>query len=347
MDWTKPEYSKRSIDAAGRTLVAQGPLFVDEFVNALQVVNNWRSSHAFPLNTMQVNLRRKSSEITDKSFVAQRIKRRSSIEHKLERYETLNLSQMQDIGGCRAVLSTVGQVERLVDIYKGSNIKHRLVHDVDYIVHPKDSGYRSRHLIYRYYSDRNETYNDLKIEIQLRSARQHAWATAVETVGTFTRQALKSSQGEEDWLRFFALMGTVIASRENRPTVPNTPANMNVLKDELKDHVNRLEIVNRLQAFSRTVQITYERELRKHNQYFLLQLDSKNTRLSITAFPKQEIELATMAYSSAEEEASGGNAGDVVLVSAESLDGLRRAYPNYFLDTSLFLREVRSFLRNG
>jgi hypothetical protein len=40
-------------------------------------------------------------------------------------------------------------------------------------------------------------YNDLKIEMQLRSQYQHAWATAVETVGTFIGQALKSSIGPE------------------------------------------------------------------------------------------------------------------------------------------------------
>ena len=50
----------------------------------------------------------------------------------------------------------------------------------DYITTPKDSGYRGVHLIYRYYSDKNETFNGLKIEVQIRTALQHAWATAVD-----------------------------------------------------------------------------------------------------------------------------------------------------------------------
>jgi ppGpp synthetase/RelA/SpoT-type nucleotidyltranferase len=74
----------------------------------------------------------------------------------------------------------------------------------DYILSPKNSGYRSVHLLYKYNSDKKapSIYNGLFIEVKIRSRLQHAWATAVETVVTFLQQALKSSQGEEEWLRF-------------------------------------------------------------------------------------------------------------------------------------------------
>ncbi len=39
--------------------------------------------------------------------------------------------------------------------------------------------------------------------MQIRTAVQHSWATAVEVVGAFTAQSLKSSQGNEKWLDFF------------------------------------------------------------------------------------------------------------------------------------------------
>ena len=89
----------------------------------------------------------------------------------------------------------------------------------DYISAPKASGYRGVHLMYRYKSDKKKTiYNDLKIEMQIRSRYQHAWATAVETVGIFVGQALKTSMGDDRWLRFFALMGSAIAIREKTTT---------------------------------------------------------------------------------------------------------------------------------
>ena len=44
-----------------------------------------------------------------------------------------------------------------------------------------------------------------KVELQLRTRLQHAWATANEIVGTFRREELKSGEGGPDWLRYFVL----------------------------------------------------------------------------------------------------------------------------------------------
>ena len=40
-------------------------------------------------------------------------------------------------------------------------------------------------------------HDDLRIEMQIRTKLQHIWATAVETMGTFLGQALKSRQGDQ------------------------------------------------------------------------------------------------------------------------------------------------------
>ena len=98
-------------------------------------------------------------------------------------------------------------------------------------------------MIYEYHSDKKTTYNSLKIELQIRSLLQHIWATAVETVGTFTSQTLKASQGEKDWLRFFSLIEQLPSSiKEKRPTVPNTPSSVDDLLKELKFYAERLEV---------------------------------------------------------------------------------------------------------
>ncbi len=57
-----------------------------------------------------------------------------------------------------------------------SRIKHKRVTKKDYIGHPRESGYRGVHLVYRYFSDRKTTavYNDMKIEMQIRSQLQHS-----------------------------------------------------------------------------------------------------------------------------------------------------------------------------
>ena len=338
MEWTRPQYTKEEIDAAGQALVnghAYTTLSIEE---PLTTVNNWRSSHAFPLNTMQMNLREKSKQIGSGSIVAQRIKRLSSIESKLRRFDWLSLSKMQDLGGCRAVVRSVDCADRLVDAYQTSRIKHRLLRADDYVNTPKKSGYRGHHLVYGYFSDRKDTYNGLKIELQIRSNLQHVWATAVETVGTFTEQELKSSQGEKDWLRFFTLMSSVFAHRENRPIVPNTPEKYVDLLDELQHYAKELNVITRLNAYRQATRVLSDKAKLKNVRYFLLQLDRVNRKIRVQRFGRSDFHRASEAYLDAEGRET---AGDVVLVSVESLASLKRAYPNYFLDIRRFLQEVR------
>lgn len=237
------------------------------------------------------------------------------------------------------MVATIAQVDRLVRAYEQSHIKHVLLNKDDYIRNPKRSGYRGVHLIYAYRSDRTKNYNGLKIEVQLRSKLQHAWATAVETVGTFTRQALKSSRGEADWLRFFKLMGTAIAIREGAPRVPHTPDDDRVLREELRDYSRRLDVENRLRTYGEALKISAGSSA-KRAHYFLLELNPSAERMKITGFKSSEMPKASREYF-ATERAIANIGADAVLVSVESLTSLRRAYPNYFLDTRAFVQAVK------
>jgi ppGpp synthetase/RelA/SpoT-type nucleotidyltranferase len=341
------EHTKGQVDAAGRLLAGQfsEPPSANEILEAFNTINNWRSVHSFPLNTFQKTLRRKAGHIDAECLVAQRIKRLSSILHKLRRFPQMNLSRMQDIGGCRAVVSSVAHVNRLVNIYEQSDIKHKVARRDDYIDNPKTSGYRGIHIVYSYFSDRRKTYNGLKIEMQFRSQLQHAWATAVETVGTFIQQALKSSQGEEEWLRFFALMGTAIAFRENSPAVPSTPTDRRQLKDELRHLADALNVENRLQTFGVALK-TVETGAPKKAHYFLLTLDPAANSVTVKAYRYHELERATSDYLTIERVIADDRPGaDAVLVSVDSMDSLRRAYPNYFLDTNAFIKAVKQAIQ--
>jgi hypothetical protein len=217
-------------------------------------------------------------------------------------------------------------------------VKHKLVRKDFYVWEPKPSGYRGVHLVYAFYSDKKDTYNDLKIELQLRSQLQHGWATAVETVGTFTRQALKSSLGEAEWLRFFALMSSALAMRENTPLVPGTPHKASALIDELRKYAKSLQVINRLGAFGAALQHVEEKFQAKRNHTFLLELDLEANVLRVSSY--RNAAIAAQIYSAAERSTEGNPQKDVVLVSADSITSLRRAYPNYFLDTSEFLRSL-------
>lgn len=342
MAWAVPLHTKGEVDRAGRVLVSHD-VSLDELADALGVINNWRSSHSFPLNTFQVGLRNRARQVDHEALIAQRIKRLSSIEAKLIRFPSMNLSQMQDIGGCRAVVSTVGQVRELVELHHQSAFKHKLLRVDDYLTSPQVSGYRGVHLIYRYFSDRSDAYNGLQVEIQLRSLLQHAWATAVETVGTFLKQALKSSQGHAEWLRFFALMGSALAFRERTSPIPNTPTNRSALLTELRTWAAELEVERRLQAYGDALQ-TLEDPSVSGAHYFLLALDPKADTTTIRGFSRAELEEATKQYLDIERSLNADTGAEAVLVSVESIAALKRAYPNYFLDTRAFVLALQKAL---
>ena len=320
MQWVEPKHKREVVNHAARVLTNPEEFGFIEADNAYSTVGNWRASHSFPLNTFKIGLLRKAKLVDPDAIIAQRLKRLSSISDKLLRFEEMKLSQMQDIAGCRAILASVKEVAELVALYKRSDLKHQLIHQDDYIAAPKESGYRGVHLIYRYFSDKKNTYNGLKVEMQFRSSLQHAWATAVETVGTFIQQALKSSQGEQDWLRFFALMGTEIANRENSAPVPNTPLSKDELKEALRHYANLLQVEDHLTIYAEALNEPDRTGVQQGAHYFLLELDPAAKRVKVTGYKSGEIDRASSDYLIAERRSGNAVVGktDAVLVSVDS-----------------------------
>lgn len=346
MTWPTPQNTIEEINSAGKALVSaydsNSNLTNDhltKWLNAYNILNNWRAAHRFPLNTFQMNLRQSARKIDSGALVAQRVKRLVSIINKLRLLQNMKLSQMQDIGGCRAVLTSALDVAQMVKYYKSkSRINHEQISMKNYIERPKNSGYRGVHLIYRYYSNNQQTsiYNGLKIEMQLRSQLQHSWATAVETVGAFVGQALKSSIGDEAWKRFFALMSTAIAIREYIMPVPNTPTDKQELREELNRYASVLNVRYRLKTYGETMRLlTKQNEKAAH--YYLLELNTVRSELKISGFGRNSGPKAQQEYQEAEKRTKENCELDVVLVSVDSLSALEKAYPNYFADTRMFV----------
>lgn len=253
---------------------------------------------------------------------------------------------MQDIAGCRAVVSNVADVYRLVKAYqKGATGKwlHTLVGaGKDYIENPKPDGYRSIHLIFRYVgTPPNHSWDRLRVEMQIRSQHQHAWATALEAVDIFTRQALKANQGDKDWQRFFALMGTAIALKEGSPPVPNTPTTPAELRDELRHLEQSLGASHRLEHFRHAIRESDKVvSADKQAAYYLLHLSFNERTVSWETFRWGQSQEANAKYTELEQKVAGNPDEHVVLVRAASVAAMKRAYPSFFLDAELFLRLV-------
>ncbi len=336
--WEIPKYSKKEIKNAGKA-IATPSISNEERDIALEILNNWRSAHAYPLQVIASNLRLRNPT----AIVVQRLKRLESITGKLERYSTMDLYRMQDLGGCRVIVDSLDEVYAAILNYKNSRIRHILKREYDYIQEPKDSGYRSYHMVYQFHSDKKETYNkNMLIEIQFRTKLQHTWATAVEMMGIYTKSQLKASIGDEDVLRFFVLVSSVFAKMEGTPIAPNTIDDFNTLISEIREIDKKLYIVSRLSALSVAINHVNENTKIKKNGYYVLQLNYKKKLLKINSFLKSQVELATNVYNKI-EETNNPNL-DVVLVSATSFETLKAAYPNYFTDISGFVDMMRRIL---
>jgi hypothetical protein len=149
---------------------------------------------------------------------------------------------------------------------------------------------------------------------------------------------LKSSLGDKSWERFFALMGSAIAIREDRPLVPGTPTGL-ALGAELKSLADELNVINVMTGLGTAIpRITADAP--EDAYAFLLVLDPEAKSISITPYGQQNLFEANEEYARIEKETQGGQA-QAVLVSVDSIATLQSAYPNYYLDTSAFVEVVK------
>ena len=252
----------------------------------------------------------------------------------------MSLSRMEDIAGCRAVVENSLYVNRLYERLKKSKTKNILHRERNYIENPKESGYRGIHLVFKY-NEKKESYRNLAAELQLRSKIQHSWATAVEVVGTFTKQALKASSGEAIWLDFFKYASVEFSKLENT-TIDSRYDGVDTLS-KLKEYIDKLGLHKRLSAFKVAVD-KLSTESGSGAGYYILLLDLEKRILSFNRFPKSELSEATKFYDQEEEKHRTDNTKDLVLVSATSLRDLKKGYPNYFSDTENFEKYLAKVL---
>lgn len=339
MAWPTPRYSRNEVNRAGEILAAdtvETGEDVDQWLWSWDVVTNWRACHGYTINTFRATLGVKLREIDKTAIVAQRLKRMQSIVNKLQRLEKMQLSRMQDIGGLRAVVSSMQELRALETNYRESRFRHELVNARDYVAEPKTSGYRSIHLVYRYKNRRRADYDGLLIELQLRTKIQHIWATAVETIGTFLNHALKASEGPEEWLEFFAITSAALAHLERTPPV-RAYADLALAEvyEAVTEKAAKLQVRPTLLGF--TVAANQVHADRRAGSYHLVILDAVRMTVTTKSFTRDELNTASEEYSQVEERIKQGERIQAVLVSAGPFENLRRAYPNYFLDSREFL----------
>lgn len=327
------KYSRNQINKAGKKLLSANTQ--EEREQSLDIINDWRSLHLHPLETLKKQLVRIFNETGIKPIlISQRLKRLSSIEYKLDLNPEMGLGGMQDIGGFRAVLKDMRDLYSARDVIMDAFKSHTLERITDYVDCPKQSGYRSIHLVYRYKSKNND-WDGARIELQIRTKLQHNWATAVETAGIYTKTSLKSSQGADLWLDSFKVISSLFAIIENAPVMEE---HRNLTEEQLMvlcyEYNKKLNICDVLKALRVTIKVFEEKK--DNADYYLLNINFVDKNVSIETFSKSELSRATQEYMQLEQTIEESK-NAVVLVATASFEDLREAYPSYFLDTSEFI----------
>lgn len=332
-----PEHSKSAVGRASK-LVGKGVGTPAELKEARAVLSNFRSAHAFPLNAVTVTVRQKALLVAPSAVVAQRLKRLPTILDKLTRHPTMSVTTMHDLGGCRVVFESVDEVDQLINELRDlPRARNRVTRIYDYLhgePGPKASGYRGMHLAYEYRASKPE-YHGLRIELQVRTQLQHAWATAVETMDLFSGSELKYGKGEPDVIRYFVLVSSLMAHEEGSSSVPGAEGTAKSLLTELAQLESRLGIVGRLRGYAA---IVGDHATNDRRNALTLELRRQEGALTVTVHE-------TMAEAEArltELESRDDDDLDAVLVNIARISQLQAAYPNYYADTSMFTDFVTS-----
>lgn len=358
------QFTNNDVTRAGEFLKSSNLDDLD-FSKNMEILTYWRESHIQPLNIAEKLLSPYVSKVDKNAFIAKRIKRLESIQKKLKRFSRMELKNMQDIGGIRVVVSSLKQVndlkEKLLTNHKDCFFNNcKPINIDDYILHPKDDGYRCLHLVGKF---KNHDNKDRKVELQIRTRLQHSWATTLEIIDIFTEQDLKSNQGYENYQQFLKRVSEQFAIIEEMDNfnIANPDA---IIESYVKKLMNDRNLLNNcklifgffnrkmgmktvgetLQEYSKLIDGISEDNSIKKDGYLLTRLNTKNNRIDTEFFSIENKDDALNKYALYEQTSSKNKKWVIALISTNALGGLKEAYPNYFADCNLFIQFVNRII---
>ena len=332
--------SKKELNRISKRIVENTDTIED-----LQKLSDFRAEHSKIIKSFVWSLRsiinNKKIKLSNRNriIISQRLKRLPSIIGKLKRFPELRLSRMQDLAGARIILPNIKDTEEVANYLKNKVYKQKdknnflFVREKNYILEPKEDGYRSIHQIFKYQGKKESQLEGYQIELQIRTRLQHQWATSVEIIDSIKQQSLKTGGGDAYYREFFKLSSKLMEYIEFKKY-------MNEISDKIKRLSDLDKEFNILKTLSSLRVVTKELEGIKSKEYLILILDYKGNTVRYIPVFEENISRDYLMY---EQEYKGEN-NNVVSVSVENLKNLKKAYPNYFLDAREFVTTIEKYI---
>lgn len=348
-----PEFSISQIGKAGRRLRKE-ETSPEQRESSLEVLAYWRTQHSEPLKIAFSELKASSLQHDSRTLLALREKRAKSIIDKLKRERTMNLTKMQDIAGCRAI---VGIQKDALKIARSLKKKKHIKQVNNYINTPKSDGYRGIHLVGNY---RTRSFENLQVEFQIRTNIQHAWATAGEITELFSATPIKNLYGDANWKHFYRLAAdcfSVIDSKYmNRDINPvnfdvdqavyllrtRHGAELGSISREIKKRARELRVYEKFEIFRNTLQFS-KSHVPEGSEYCVIHALNLGTNTpSIEVHMCGDIVSAQAINLSIERKIVSDTEELVVMLSVGAMASLEAAYPNYFADSGFFMTLLKT-----
>jgi ppGpp synthetase/RelA/SpoT-type nucleotidyltranferase len=219
------ELSKNQVDQLGYRL-RKGDISDDD----LRLLDSYRRSFAEAYEAVVGQIRNQLGlEPTGRPA-----KSTTSISEKLRR-ESIRLTQIQDIAGCRLIVDDLATQDEVTAQLKECFDK---AVPVDRRERPSH-GYRAVHVIVDYHGK--------LIEIQVRTRLQHAWAEVSEKLSDIVDSAIKYGGGNQEVVSLLADMSEVTMNVEKAITTKDIdrlisePQRWSELEERLQKVIRRLE----------------------------------------------------------------------------------------------------------
>ncbi|HBV77626.1 MULTISPECIES: RelA/SpoT domain-containing protein [Vibrio] len=326
---------------------------------SLEIIQAFREAHEKPLKVISSLLSQCCEQLELNTKPVSRLKRTETIINKLQRPsldgKTINqtcVKNMIDIAGCRLILPDMNSLNNIAQHIENrvNSINRIEINKIkNYITDPKDNDcrYRSLHIHFKYKTKQGKPF---KVEAQLRTEYQHAWATTVEIIDllehtkikTHSHSDLYKENQQKKWETLLIFMSDYIADKEGIITLSEEErSSISLRLSQLNDELHAASHLESFQMMTKKLEsiITDNKK-----QYILFLIEETEKKVLLEEIYNKEKE-AIARYNLIEKAFTGIDSLNALLVSSEKMSSINKAYPNYAGDCSEFIKLLNEAIK--